>query len=372
MPLRPHRAATAALLTGLVLAVGGCSRSAPGSAAGGSSTGPVAVVAGENFWGDITRQIGGPHVKVTSIISDPNTDPHEYETDPHDAAAVAGARLVIENGAGYDDFLSDELKAAGGSHQVLDIQTLVGATGGDPNPHLWYSPAYVRLAATAIEKELAADDPADAGTFGTNLSAFLTAYQPYVDTIARIRARYAGQAISYTERVPGYLVEAAGLHLGTPAAFSRAVEDGTDPTPADTAAFDSDLVQHRVKVLLYNAQVTDAQTARITAAARSAGVPIVGVSETIPSQIPDVPGLADRAGRGAAGGPRWLTKLPARSPRNARSPRCGCGRQGCSSAAGRSGTGSTWTSRPASSSRSSGRTDPGRPPCSRSCSGCSR
>jgi zinc/manganese transport system substrate-binding protein len=270
-------------LIGTLLTLGACSESASTGSTGGGSSSPIAVVAGENFWGDITSQIGGAHVKVTSIISDPNTDPHEYETDPKDAAAVSGARLVIENGAGYDDFLADEVKTAGGSKQVLNIQTLVGATGSDPNPHLWYSPDYVRTAAEAIEKQLAADDPADAGTFHTNLAAFLAAYQPYLDTIAQIKATYAGTAISYTERVPGYLVDAAGLRLGTPAAFSQAVEDGTDPTPADTAAFNADIAGHKVKALLYNAQVTDSQTTKIRATATAAGVPVVGMSETVPA-----------------------------------------------------------------------------------------
>jgi zinc/manganese transport system substrate-binding protein len=277
-----------ALAAACVFGVAGCGGSAAPSASGagadGGSSRPIAVVAGENFWGSIASQIGGAHVKVTSIISDPNTDPHEYETDPNDAAAVARARFVIENGVGYDSFLADQLKNSGGK-QVLDIQKLVGVTGSDPNPHLWYSPTYVQQAAVAIEKQLAADDPADAGTFATNLTTFLKAYQPYLTAIAEIKSKYDGTAISYTERVPGYLVDAAGLHLGTPASFSQAVEDGTDPTPADTAAFNADLSQHMVKVLLYNSQVVDAQTTKIKATATSAGIPIVGVSETIPSQF---------------------------------------------------------------------------------------
>ena len=253
---------------------------------GSQSAAPIKVVAGENFWGNITSQIGGSHVSVTSIITDPNTDPHEYETDPNDAAAVAGAKFVIENGVGYDDFLVRELKTAGGSKQVLNVQQLNGVTGSNPNPHLWYSPTYVMKTASAIEQQLATDDPADAQTFQANLQTFLTAYQPYVQTIAAIKAKYNGDAISYTERVPGYLIMAAGLHLGTPAAFSQAVEDGTDPTPEDTATFNADITGHKVKVLLYNSQVVDAQTTDIKQTATKADVPIIGVSETIPTMYP--------------------------------------------------------------------------------------
>jgi zinc/manganese transport system substrate-binding protein len=303
-----HRAArtvTAASLLGLLLvAVAACGSSSTGGAgtssaaappstqatslAGTSSSAgssePIQIVAGENFWGNITQQIGGSHVHVTSIITNPNTDPHEYESDPNDAAAVAKAQFVIENGVGYDDFLSKELSAAGGHKQVLNVQQLNGVTGSNPNPHLWYNPSYVLKTASAIESQLATDDPADAASFQAGLAAFETAYQPYLAEIAAIKAKYNGDAISYTERVPGYLVDAAGLHLGTPAAFSQAVEDGTDPTPEDTAIFNSDIKEHKVKVLLYNSQVVDSQTTQIKQTAMSAGIPIVGVSETIPAQ----------------------------------------------------------------------------------------
>ena len=273
-----------ALTAGGLLTSAACSESSAGSTKAGT---PIAVVAGENFWGNIAEQIGGSHVKVKSIISDPNTDPHEYETDPVDAAAVARATVVIENGVGYDDFLSKALGAAGGSKQVLNVAQLVGAKGSDVNPHLWYSPTYVKQAATALEKQFATDEPANAQEFQANLATFLKAYQPYLDTIAEIGRKYGGSAISYTERVPGYLVQAARLHLGTPASFSQSVEDGTDPTPQDTAEFDADLKEHKVKVLLFNAQVTDQQTSTIKRTATAAGVPIVGVTETIPAGAQD-------------------------------------------------------------------------------------
>lgn len=248
------------------------------SAAGGV----VRVVAGENFWGNVAAQIGS-HVKVTSIISDPNADPHTYETDPKDAAAISAASFVILNGVGYDDFASKLLSASpNSSRTVITIQKVAGVAGSNPNPHLWYDPAYVKDAADAITAALSKVDPANRATFTANEHRFLQAYQPYIDEIAKIKAKYAGTKISYTERVPGYLVQAAGLVLGTPASFSQAVEDGTDPSPADTATFDADITGHKVKVLLYNAQVTDEQTNRIKALAKGAGIPIVGVSETLP------------------------------------------------------------------------------------------
>ncbi len=275
------RLASAALAAGALLA--GCgSASSPPAAAGGR----LAVVAAENFWGDIARQIGGAQVSVTSIITDPNADPHSYETDPRDAAAINNAALVIENGAGYDDFIDKLLSTNPNTgRDVLSIARTVGA-GGNPNPHLWYNPDYVTAAAHAIETHLASHDQAHAADFQANLQTFLAAYQPYVDTLATIRARHAGTPIAYTERVPGYLVEKAMLRLATPASFAQSIEDGNDPSPADTAAMDDAMTHRLVKVLLYNAQVTSPTTQKVRDLATANGIPVVGVAETIPAGQP--------------------------------------------------------------------------------------
>lgn len=254
-----------------------------GSSGSSMTSKVVNVVAGENFWGDIVSQIGGSHVHVTSIISDPNTDPHEYESDAKDAADISKADFVLENGIGYDDFIPKLLKASPNSNRdVLSVQTILNVTGDDPNPHIWYDTAKLPQVATAIATELGKKDPADAATFTANAQTFDTSLQPIEDVIAKIKAKYAGTKIAYTERVPGYLVDAAGLVLGVPASFTQAVEDGTDPSPKDTAAFDNAVKTKAVKVLLYNGQVTDTQTTQIKQMATSSGVPIVGVTETLP------------------------------------------------------------------------------------------
>jgi zinc/manganese transport system substrate-binding protein len=261
--------------------------SACGSSSATASSGTITVVAGENVWGDIARQIGGTHVEVTSVINDPDADPHEFESNPADAATLAKAKIVIENGAGYDDFMDKLLSAAGGGKTVINVEKVNALSGSDVNPHLWYSPTYVTAAANAFEAEFAKADPAHAKDYAQNLQAFLTAYTPYQQTIDTIKQKYAGGAIAYTERVPGYLVEAAGLHLGTPASFSQAVEDDSDPSPQDTAAFDKALKDHTVKALLYNSQVTDQQTKALKGTAESAKVPVVGVAETLPKDQKD-------------------------------------------------------------------------------------
>ncbi len=274
--------AVAALGVGTALLAGCGSSSSP------DASGVVNVLAGENFWGNVVSQIGGSHVKVTSIIDDPNTDPHEYESDDRDAIGVASARLVVENGVGYDDFLSKLLDASpSGDRQVLTVADVLHVTGDDPNPHLWYDTAALPQVASAIADKLAELDPADADAFHTNAQAFDDSLKPILAVIDQIKAKYAGTEIAYTERVPGYLVDAAGLRLGVPVSFTQAVEDGSDPSPKDTAAFDDAVTSRTVKVVLYNAQVTDKQTDQIKQLATSSGVPIVGVTETMP------PGASD-------------------------------------------------------------------------------
>ncbi len=268
-----------------MLLLAACSGSPAASSGSGTKIG---VVAGENFWGDIAQQIGGDHVTVTSIIKDPDADPHEYESDAVDAAALASAKLVIENGLGYDDFMSKLLEASPNSgREVISVQKVLHITGSSPNPHLWYDIARMPEVANAIRQRLSTADPANATTYAANAQAFDDSLKPVEETIATIKSKYAGTKIAYTERVPGYLTEAAGLTLGTPKAFTEAVEQGEDPSPAANAAFERAIRNRAVKVLLYNGQVTDSETANIKKLATDAGVPVVGVTETIPSTDKD-------------------------------------------------------------------------------------
>ena len=261
---------------------------APALAGCGSSQVPVIpgvvrVVAGENFWGNIAAQIGGRHVRVTSILTSPTADPHLYESDVATAVAVAEAGLVIENGAGYDDFVSQLLGATRhGGRVVVSVQDVLGAAGPDVNPHFWYDIPRVPQVARAIEAALARLEPRDASAFAAGLAAFDASLRPVEAVIGQIRRRYRGVPVAYTERVPGYLLAAAGLTVLTPPGFAAAVEDGTDPSPGDTVMMDGLFTGHKVKVLLYNAQVVSAVTQHVRALARRAGIPVVGVTETMP------------------------------------------------------------------------------------------
>lgn len=248
-----------------------------------ATPGIVKVVAGENVWGNIAAQIGGAHVQVTSILSDPNADPHLYESDVASALAVAEARLVIANGAGYDDFVSQLLGATRNSGRVVvTVQEVLGASGPDVNPHFWYDIPRVPQVAAAIEAALARLDPQNARMFAANLKTFDASLAPVEAVISSIRRRYAGAPAAYTERLPGYLLAAAGLTVVTPPGFAAAIENGNDPSAGDTARMYQLITGRKARVLLYNAQVTSPVTQQVRALARQSGVPVVPVDETMP------------------------------------------------------------------------------------------
>jgi len=241
------------------------------------------VVAGENFWGNIAAQIGGRHVRVTSILSNPAADPHLYESDVANAIAVAAAGLVIENGAGYDTFLAQLVSAT--THPgrlVISVQQVLGATGPDVNPHFWYDIPRVPQVAAAIEAALAGLLPSDAAWFAANLAAFDRSLGPVLAVLRDIRGCCPDAPVAYTERVPGYLLQAAGLRVLTPPGYATAIEDGYEPAPGDQVAMDQLLTDRKVRVLLYNAQVVSSMTQQAQALARQSGIPVVAVTETMP------------------------------------------------------------------------------------------
>jgi zinc/manganese transport system substrate-binding protein len=243
----------------------------------------IQVVAAENFWGDIMTQIGGKNVDVTSVISDPSTDPHLYESNANDAARLSQADIVITNGLGYDDFMDKLLSASSNSsRQVVTVASVLKVAGKSANPHLWYDVPRVREVAAKFESVLSAKDPANAKTYAANLAKFNTSLQPVLGVLYTIRTSYPGAPVAYTERVPEYLLSSAGLTVKTPAGFSGAIEDGNDPSPADTTDLENLITNRRIKALVYNAQATSGVTEHVRELAKQNHIPVVGVTETMP------------------------------------------------------------------------------------------
>jgi zinc/manganese transport system substrate-binding protein len=221
-------------------------------------------------------------------MSDPNADPHEFEADAKTCAALSKAQFVIENGLGYDNFMGKLLTASPNpSRVILNAADVMQISGPDANPHIWYDIAKIPAVASGIADQLGKLDPGDAATFTANAKTFNDSLAPIDTAIANIKAKYPGAPVGYTERVPGYLVEAAGLTLATPASFAQSIEDGNDPSPADNAAMDAALTDKKIKVLLYNGQVTSPATETVKQLAQKNGVPVVGVTETLPPTVKD-------------------------------------------------------------------------------------
>jgi zinc/manganese transport system substrate-binding protein len=253
---------------------------------GSSSTGggKLDVVAAENFYGDIVSQIGGSHVTVTSILSDPNTDPHLFEPGTANGLAISKAKLVIQNGAGYDAFMQKLEDASPNSRRiVVTIADVLGLHDPNANPHLWYDVPKLAQIARSIATGLERADPKHRSAYEAGLGRFEAGLQPLMHEVAVIRSRYGGQPVAYTEPVPGYLLDAAGLRSLTPEPFARAIEGGTDPTPQAVSQMLALFSRHQVKVLLYNNQAVSPITTQIRSAAQAAGIPVIGVSETLPS-----------------------------------------------------------------------------------------
>lgn len=248
-------------------------------------TGVLRVVAAENFWGSLIAQIGGIHVSVLSIVSDPNADPHEYESNAEDACAIANANYVIENGAGYDSWM-DKLLSAGSvpNRKVLNVADLLDKKEGD-NPHVWYSPAYVNQTIAQIENDLISMDPSDASYYQAQLATLQSNLEEYQVRIADIKKQYGGTEVASTESIFAYLATAAGLDLVSPSAFINAVAEGNDPPADSVVEFENQLKSGNVKVLVYNEQTVTPLTQSMKELATNEGIPVIGVTETI--QPPD-------------------------------------------------------------------------------------
>jgi len=268
--------AAAAVLPALAGGCGGSSRSSD----------RLDVVAAENVYGNIAAQIGGSDVSVTSILTNPNADPHLFAPGTATGLAVAKAKVLIENGLDYDAFMTRlENAAPSKSRIVVTLAAVLGIQGNDANPHLWYDVPQLDKVAAAIAGALAQADPSHAAAYRTGLHRFERSLAPLRREVASIGSRFPLAPVAYTEPVPGYLVAAAGLRNLAPYSFTRPIEQGTEPSPAAVAAMDALVAQHRIRVLLYNSQAVSPITARLRAAATAAGIPVVPVTETLPPHL---------------------------------------------------------------------------------------
>jgi zinc/manganese transport system substrate-binding protein len=277
--MRPVTAWAAAL--GISLLVAGCS-------GGHSSTtappGVIKAVGAENQYANVLTQIGGQYVQVSSILDNPTSDPHTFEASTSVAQEVSSAQLIVQNGVGYDGFM-DNIEAASPNpdRKVIVAQHVLGLADDTPNPHLWYNPRTMPAVAKVMATDLSELDPSHSAYFQTRLTAFDASLQPWLAAIASFKARYGGTPVAVTEPVADYLLHAMGADILTPFAFQADIMNGVDPAPEDITLENGFFTKHLVRVFCYNQQVVDSLTMSIRQTAQSAGVPVVGVYETMPT-----------------------------------------------------------------------------------------
>jgi zinc/manganese transport system substrate-binding protein len=268
----------------LAAALAGCSTTSGAATTATGSTGStvINVVAAENFWGSLVQQLGGDHVKVTNIIDNPDADPHDYEPTAADARAMAGARLAIVNGVGYDAWATKLVDAnPAADRTVLTVGDLVGVQNGD-NPHRWYNPDDVRKVIDAVTTALKESDPANATFFDTQHSAVLsTNLKAYFDLIAGIKTAYAGTPVGASESIFAMLAPTTGLSLLTPTGFLTAISEGTEPSAQDKATIDAQIKGKQIKVYVYNSQNATPDVQAQVDAAKAIGIPVTTITETL-------------------------------------------------------------------------------------------
>ena len=244
-------------------------------------TTPLSVLAVENFYASIVQQLGGQCVSVTTILSDPDADPHEFEPTADDVRAFQGAQLVVENGLGYDDFADKIIGTLSQKPQVVRAGDVLGLQVG-ANPHVWYSAGYVDQIKGAMLASLKQLKPDAAGYFDAQNASLEQAFGTYRGLIAQIAGQFGNTPVGATESIFVDMSYSTGLQLITPPEFMNALSEGADPTARDIATFQDQLKNKRIKVLVYNVQTVTPITQQLKEMAMQNNIPVVGVSETLP------------------------------------------------------------------------------------------
>jgi zinc/manganese transport system substrate-binding protein len=278
------RVRSAFAVISLAAAAGLTATACSSSSASDTGSSPVIAVGAENEYANVIGQIGGKYVSVSAIDSNPNTDPHEFEASASDASEISQAQLIVQNGVGYDGYMNKiESSSPSSSRKVITVQNLLGLPDDTPNPHLWYLPRTMPAVAKAVGDDLAAMRPSHAAYFRANVAKFDASLKPWLSAIAAFKAAYPHTTVAVTEPVGDYMLQAAGTDIMTPFGLQADIMNGVDPSPQYVSLEDSLFSQHKVKVFLYNQQVTDPLTVSFLALAHKNGIPVVGVYETMPT-----------------------------------------------------------------------------------------
>jgi ABC-type Zn uptake system ZnuABC Zn-binding protein ZnuA len=261
-----------ALAAALVVVVSGTVAACGGGGPSASAGAPIPVVATTTIHADIVARIGGERVSVTSIVPK-GGEVHTFDPSPQDVARVAGARLIVANGLGLDDWLTGLARDTGTSAPIVKLGDAVPADElileqGVPNPHVWLDPEYAAIYGRAAAEVLGRIDPANATAYTANadgLAAEMTALEDELQ--ARFETIPTGDrnVVSFHDALPyfarAFHIEVVGVIVPVP---------GQDPSAGELAALVDAIRASGVRVILSEVQFSDelAQTIATETGAR--------------------------------------------------------------------------------------------------------
>ncbi|MEY4367387.1 MAG: Manganese-binding lipoprotein MntA [Actinomycetota bacterium] len=316
-----------ALFVALAVVPSALTACSPGAAQPTPATAKLRIVASTSVWGSVIEAIGGDNVRVSSIVSNPNQDPHSFEASVRDQAAINSADLIFETGNGYDSFM-DKLVTASGqppSHVVAlapndkTVKPLYGHTVSDP--HVWYDFDIVARAADDITAQLSRADDLHAESFAAGNKTFQAGLVALETRLDKASYRYTCGTAQMSDSPPCKNLaqtsilqpESVGLRLIkkfvvdlTPQSARQAVMNGSDISVQDMALmktmFFGETVNGSlgfaantpVNWLVLNSQQSGAQLNQLTSWAKQAVMTrIVTFSETLPNDKTFLTWMAD-------------------------------------------------------------------------------
>lgn len=263
----------------------GSNSSANGSSddSGSGQDGQIAIVAAENFYGEVAEAVGGSYVQVTSLLTNPDADPHDYEPTPEASKAIDGAKVVIFNGIGYDEWAQKLIDASGDAPNKTVIRVgsdVMGHQEGD-NEHVWYNPETMTKYADYLAEQLGKIDPAHKDDFTKQADAYKQTLAPFTEEVQALK-QASPVPVAVSEPVFDYMAEALNLQI-TDDKFEMAAEEETDPAPTDVAKLQDDIKGKKIKMFVNNIQATSQTVQNIVDLAKDNGIPVIEVTETLPS-----------------------------------------------------------------------------------------
>lgn len=244
---------------------------------------PIRVVASLNFYGEVAQAVAGDDGQVTSLINSAAVDPHEFQPSTKQAKQVSEANVLIQNGLGYDDWMTKLARADGKQSALVNVGTMVAKEKNGANEHVWYREQTMASLADQLATRFGKIDPAHQATYRKNARAYQARLKKLDQTIAQAKAGVgSNRLVDVSEPVFDYALQNLGYQVND-RHFEKAVEDGSDPSPQDIAAIQADIKEHRIAFFVNNRQESDATVNNLVKLAQENHVPVLNVTESEPA-----------------------------------------------------------------------------------------